>query len=58
MRRLSQKEHERFFVERAAEYLGKIWTLADCECLDVSEWPLLANLGLDGRTRTTTAFER
>ncbi len=34
MTRSSQKEHERFFVERAAEFLGKIWTLEDCECPD------------------------
>ncbi len=34
MTRPSQKEHERFFVERAAELLGKIWTLEDCECPD------------------------
>ncbi len=34
MTRPLQKEHERFFVERAAELLGKIWTLADCECPD------------------------
>ena len=34
MTRPLQKEHERFFVERAAELLSKIWTLADCECPD------------------------
>ena len=34
MTRPLQKEHERFFVERAAEFLGKIWTLEDCECPD------------------------
>lgn len=53
MTRRLQKEHERFFVEKAAELLGKIWTLADCECPDFIVTEGAQQFGLEVRSLFT-----
>ena len=58
MTRPLQKEHERFFVERAAELLGKIWTLADCECPDFIVTEGAQQFGLEVRDIFTGEHSR